>query len=88
VICQVQSPCQQLDKNATVVELIDKNIGGWNHFLIQSIFWREEVEEICNLPLSRYSQSDKLIWQRTFTGVLMVRSTYFLDKERKSIQSN
>jgi hypothetical protein len=28
VTYQVQSPCQQLDKNAVVAELIDRNAGG------------------------------------------------------------
>lgn len=83
----IQCPCRQLDVDATVAELIDRNTGGWNISLIHSIFWTEEAEIICNLPLSRYYQSDKMIWLATSTGVFTVQSTYYLENKRKNMMA-
>jgi hypothetical protein len=58
----VQSPRSSLSIDAKVAELIDSGVRGWNVPLIQAIFSQEEAKLICNLPLRRYHQQDKLIW--------------------------
>jgi ribonuclease HI len=76
----IQSPCQILTEEARVSELMANN--NWNIPLIRSIFWEDEAEIICSLPLSRYWSKDKLIWKGTKNGEFTVRSAYFLEQER------
>jgi hypothetical protein len=68
--------------DAKVAEIIDPTVGGWYVPLIHSVF-HEEAKLICNLPLSRYNQQDKLIWRATTSGIFTVRSAYFIENDRK-----
>jgi hypothetical protein len=43
-------------------------------------FSENEVVAICNIPLSRYNQADKLIWRVTTSGKFSVKSAYHLEK--------
>lgn len=67
----VQSPCINLPMNAKVCDTE----------IVRDNFIEEEAEMICNLPLSRYRQQDKMIWFPTNTGEFSVRSAYHLEKE-------
>jgi hypothetical protein len=59
--------------------------GGWNVPLVKSIFNTEEAAIICNIPLSRYNQHDKLIWRAANSGMFTVQSAYFLKNDKKSV---
>lgn len=48
----IQSPCSVLRVDATIDEIIDPIVGGWNVPPIHYIFHEEEAKLICNLPLS------------------------------------
>jgi hypothetical protein len=82
---KIQSPCKSLPMDAVVAELIDPVGRGWNIPLVKSIFNQEEAGLICNIPLSRYNQPDKLIWRAANSGMFTVRSAYFIEHEKKSI---
>jgi ribonuclease HI len=78
----VISPCKVLPATAKVGDLIHGDPPDWNKNLIQSIFVDEDADLICNLPLSRYNQPDRLIWQATSSGEFTVRSAYHFEIER------
>jgi hypothetical protein len=75
------SPCKILPKEAKVAELIEEGSANWNKALIHSIFSNEEGEIICNIPVSKYHQKDKLIWAASTSGEFTVKSAYHLEKE-------
>lgn len=58
---RVQSPVRELDRNARVCELLDQSGFGWNEELVNEIFVKEEVDQICSLPVSKLGLEDKLI---------------------------
>jgi hypothetical protein len=64
-----------------VAELIEEGSANWNKTLIRNIFSNEEGDIICNIPVSKYHQKDKLIWVATNSGEFTVKSTYHLEKE-------
>jgi hypothetical protein len=78
----VISPCSVLLETAKVGDLIYGDPPKWNKSLIQSIFIDDEAELIYNLPLSRYHQPDRLIWQATSSDDFTVRSAYHFEMER------
>jgi hypothetical protein len=82
---KIQSPCISLPIDAKVAELFDPAGVGWNVQLVRSIFNKEEATLICNIPLSRYNQKDKLIWRATKSGLFTVRSAYFIENDNKSL---
>ncbi|XP_059449559.1 uncharacterized protein LOC132180675 [Corylus avellana] len=83
----IQTPCMTLNEDATVNELFESTMGGWNWALINEIFEEEEDEIICNIPRSKYGRPDKLIWRASPTGIFTVRSAYHMEMERKMMQS-
>jgi hypothetical protein len=80
----VQSPCRVLAEDAKVGELVDGSTCGWNSALVHEIFHEQEAALICNIPLSRYSQPDRIIWSPTTSGDFSVKSAYHLDMESKA----
>jgi hypothetical protein len=80
---EIQSLCNSLPVEAMVAELIDPVGRGWNIPLVKSIFNHEEAALICNIPLSKYNQPDKLIWRATNSGLFYVRSAYFIAQDKK-----
>lgn len=60
------------------------SIGGWNSALVREIFHEYEAGLICNIPLSRYSQPNRIIWRPTTLGEFSVKSACHLDVERKT----
>lgn len=63
-----QATCSTLPADAKVEALIEGNPIQWKRELIQTSFNAEKVELICNIPLSRYDQDDKMIWQAISNG--------------------
>jgi hypothetical protein len=49
---------------------------------VRSIFMEEEAELICNMPISRYNQRDKLIWHPSNTSIFTMWSANHLAVER------
>ena len=78
----VMSPCTVLPKTTKVEDLIYGDPPKWNKSLIHSIFINDEADLICNLPLSRYHQLDRMIWQATSSGDFSVRNAYHCEMER------
>jgi hypothetical protein len=67
-----------------VVELIDVNLVQWREPLIWNIFGAEEVDIVCNIPISNYYQKDKMIWHVTSTGEFSVKiNAYHIKKEHQ-----
>lgn len=62
-----QSP-KTLAEDAKVKELLDQDTRWWNSSLIKEIFQEDEVDIICQLSLSKYSQKNVMIWKGTSTG--------------------
>lgn len=63
---------------------LDHSSGEWKQSLISQIFNKEEAEQICNIPVSRFGAEDKLVWRLTKIGHFTVRSAYHLELERKT----
>jgi hypothetical protein len=51
--------------------------------LIQNIFGAEDVDIICNIPITNYYQKDKMIWHATSTRKFFIKSAYRIEKERQ-----
>jgi hypothetical protein len=47
----IQSPATNLHTDATMSDLIDRDLRGWNHALIQKSFLAEEAKVIIGIPL-------------------------------------
>lgn len=56
--------------------------GTWNRALISQIFTSTKAATICQIPLSLYGASDKIVWMHTRMGSYTVRSGYHLELER------
>jgi hypothetical protein len=69
---QIQSPYKVLSADGKVAELIDAHTGGWDRELICRIVDEEEMDLICNIPISRYGKPGRLIWCGTNSGIFTV----------------
>jgi hypothetical protein len=78
----VQSPYSQFECDEKVAAPIEPQRREWKTQVIQSIFKKDEAELICNIPLSKNSQPNKLVWRATSSGIFTVKSAYYLEKER------
>ena len=79
----VMSPCKTLPPTARVEELITGNPPEWNRGLIHSIFLEDKAEVILSIPLSKYNQPDRRIWQASSSGEFTVQSGYHFEVKRK-----
>lgn len=65
--------------------LIDGETRGWNKALVNSVFAEEEVDIIFSIPLSKYGNPNMLIWQGSSNGEFIVRSAYYIEKDRQEV---
>ena len=79
----VMSSCKTLPPTTRVEELITGNPPEWNRGLIHSIFLEDKAEVILSIPLSKYNQPDRRIWQSSSSGEFTVRSGYHFEVERQ-----
>lgn len=77
----IQSPATNLHADARVPDLIDRDLRGWNHALIQESFSAEEAKVIIGIPLFPSLPPDIIIWNGTASGIFSVRSAYHLGME-------
>jgi hypothetical protein len=68
-------------KEAKVAELIEEDSANWNKALIMNIFNNKEGKIICNIPVSKDQQKDKLIWAALNSREFTMKSAYDLEKE-------
>lgn len=68
-----------LNKDAKVASLMDFETKTWNRPLITQIFNHEEVDTICNIPLSLFRAKDKLSWWLANNSLFSVKSAYALE---------
>ena len=59
-----------------VYDLINPKLNIWRYEDIMAIFHKEEVEAICQIPLSRRNVSDTIFWLHNSRGVFTVKSAY------------
>jgi hypothetical protein len=78
----IQSVPRVLDQDAKVVELIDKDLHGWNKGMLESLFSIDEVNAILSIPISP-NQSDVVIWRGTKNDVFTVKSAYHAAKAKE-----
>ena len=70
-------PCTPRGRNIVtkVSKLIDSINGGWNHQLVNDIFWEEDAKHILAIPI-RSDMDDFLAWHYDKKGVFSVKSAY------------
>ncbi|XP_042939525.1 uncharacterized protein LOC122274565 [Carya illinoinensis] len=64
----------------SVSELIDEGECRWKKEVLDQLFHEEDVEKICQIPLSKTGTQDKLMWGYTTNGCFTVRSAYYLQQ--------
>lgn len=79
---QVQFPIKVLHNKAKVKELIETNTKFWKNELLNHIFTKEEVDTICNIPLSLFSANDKMTWWAAKNDLFYVKSAYVLEQSQ------
>ena len=66
---------RELNGDAKVAELIDRDCQGWNKELIERLFLPEEAKAILKIPID-VQRSDKVVWRDTPNGIFTVKSAY------------
>jgi hypothetical protein len=77
-----QSASPNIGAEAMVADLLELDSMHWNRSFIEQNFSENEAVVICNIPLNRYNQADKLIWRVTKSGEFSVKNAYHLEKEK------
>ncbi|XP_042972916.1 uncharacterized protein LOC122304711 [Carya illinoinensis] len=80
VLLQLNLPIFCSSRDPTVSELIDEGECRWKKEVLDLLFHEEEVEKICQIPLSKTGAQDKLMWGYTANGTFTVRSSYYLQQ--------
>jgi hypothetical protein len=75
----VHSPSRGISDDVVVVEIIDKDARCWNVSLIKEVFPKNEVVEICQIPISNFNGTDQQIWRCTGNEDFTVKIAYHLD---------
>ncbi|PNX81355.1 hypothetical protein L195_g037373 [Trifolium pratense] len=60
-----------------ITELVNNNMGMWNHDLVQQIFNERDVAAIFKIPLNLLTQDDEPIWRYSNKDTYTVRSAYY-----------
>jgi hypothetical protein len=71
----IHSVPRELDGEAKVVELIDRDCLGWNRGKLDNLFHPKEVNAILKVPI-RPHREDEIVWRDTPNGVFTVKSAY------------
>ncbi|XVF26348.1 hypothetical protein REPUB_Repub14bG0008300 [Reevesia pubescens] len=64
-----------------VATLIDHSNRTWKMDALDDIFYSEDIEHICRIPLSRRSITDCLIWVESPSRDFSVKSAYFVARK-------
>ena len=75
-INKVLNPIQDNWDELMVSELINPELNAWRYEDIRTIFHRDEVDAICQIPLSRRYVTNTMIWLHNPQGVCIVKSAY------------
>ncbi|KAL0458971.1 UNVERIFIED_CONTAM: hypothetical protein Slati_0524300 [Sesamum latifolium] len=59
-----------------VADLIDLETMTWNPSLLDTLFWKEDAKIINDIPISRSSTPDILIWHYNKNGCFSIKSAY------------
>ena len=73
---KVLNPIQDNWDELMVSELINPELNAWRYEDIRTIFHRDEVDAICQIPLSRRYVANTMIWLHNPQGVCIVKSAY------------
>ena len=73
---KVLNPIQDNWDELLVSELINLELNAWRYEDIRTIFHSDEVDAICQIPLSRRCVVDTMIWLHNPWGVFTVKSSY------------
>lgn len=66
--------------------LIDKENRRWNENFINEIFKRDEAEQICSVPISKFGAQDKLMQGHTKNGIYSIKSAYYVEHIRRTMK--
>ena len=66
---------RELNGDAKVAELIDRDCHKWNKELIERLFLPKEVEAIIKIPIGA-QRSDVVVWRDIPNGLFTVKSAY------------
>ena len=69
------------DEEATVENLFPLNSKQWNYQMLNELFSPEEVDLICDIPLSIRDDEDRRVWHYELNGKFTVRSAYHVARE-------
>nr|XP_023894138.1 uncharacterized protein LOC112006071 [Quercus suber] len=75
-MAKVTSPQIRGQVNSSVASLINKSTNSWRTDVIEHVFEPAEAAIIKAIPLSSFSQRDKLIWPFTLSGQYTVKLGY------------
>ena len=64
-----------------VADLINPVLHIWRNEEVMDTFHREEVEAICQIPLSRRDVNDAIIWLHNSKGLFTVKSAYHVARK-------
>lgn len=79
----MQTPTNTLPNTAITKELFNNLTIGWNEEFVKTVFWEDKANAILSIPLGIGQVLDKLIWALIDNGVFTIKSSYFLDLNRK-----
>ena len=78
---KVLNPIQDNWGELMVSELINPELNAWIYEDIRTIFHRDEVDAIGQIPLSRRYVVDTMIWLHNPRGVFTVKSAYHMARK-------
>ncbi|XP_039173850.1 uncharacterized mitochondrial protein AtMg00310-like [Eucalyptus grandis] len=64
-----------------VAGLIDPETGNWNEHLIKTLFGDQKVQDILATPIGMPNEEDRLVWEKTKSGIYTVQSGYYANRD-------